>query len=99
MPQDFRLTYLKQLRERSERKKQAEVESLMASGGSIHDKYVLLWNQQMERCVIGTFLFELHFSLQRFAVNDGVVAEKEYSIYGIDMMIVTFLSYLFTPYF
>jgi len=50
MPQDFRLTYLKQLRERSEKKKQAEVENLMASGGSIHDKYVLLWNQQMERC-------------------------------------------------
>lgn len=49
MPQDFRLTYLKQLRERSERKKQAEVDNLMAAGGSIHDKYVLLWNQQMER--------------------------------------------------
>jgi len=49
MPQDFRLAYLKQLRERSEKKKQAEVENLMASGGSIHDKYVLLWNQQMER--------------------------------------------------
>jgi hypothetical protein len=49
MPQDFRLAYLKQLRERSEKKKQAEVDNLMASGGSIHDKYVLLWNQQMER--------------------------------------------------
>ncbi|XP_024379220.1 uncharacterized protein [Physcomitrium patens] len=49
MPQDFRLTYLKQYRERSEKKKQAEVDNLMASGGSIHDKYVLLWSQQMER--------------------------------------------------
>jgi hypothetical protein len=52
MPQDFRLTYLKQYRERSEKKKQAEVDSLMAHGGSIHDKFVLLWNQQMDRCVI-----------------------------------------------
>lgn len=49
MPQDFRLTYLKQYRERSEKKKQAEVDSLMANGGSIHDKFVLLWNQQMDR--------------------------------------------------
>ncbi|KAH9308978.1 hypothetical protein KI387_036889, partial [Taxus chinensis] len=49
MPQDFRGTLLKQQRERSERKRQAEVETVITSGGSIHDKYALLWKQQMDR--------------------------------------------------
>lgn len=49
MPQDFRGTLLKQQRERSERKRQAEVEAVVNSGGSIHDKYGLLWKQQMDR--------------------------------------------------
>ncbi|GMH30088.1 hypothetical protein Nepgr_031931 [Nepenthes gracilis] len=40
---------LKQQRERSERNKQAEVDALVESGGSIRDKYALLWRQQMER--------------------------------------------------
>ncbi|XP_055808552.1 uncharacterized protein LOC129877097 [Solanum dulcamara] len=49
MPQDFRGTLIRQQRERSERNKQAEVDSLINSGGSIRDQYALLWHQQMER--------------------------------------------------
>ncbi|GFP87383.1 hypothetical protein PHJA_000882000 [Phtheirospermum japonicum] len=49
MPQDFRGTIIRQQRERSERNKQAAIDALMNSGGSIHDKYALLWKQQMER--------------------------------------------------
>ncbi|KAF0926358.1 hypothetical protein E2562_023076 [Oryza meyeriana var. granulata] len=51
MPQDFRGTLIRQQRERSERNKQAEVDALVNSGGSIHDRYALLWKQQMERRV------------------------------------------------
>ncbi|GMH10076.1 hypothetical protein Nepgr_011917 [Nepenthes gracilis] len=49
MPQDFRGTLIRQQRERSERNKQAEVDALVNSGGSIRDRYALLWKQQMER--------------------------------------------------
>lgn len=49
MPQDFRGTIIRQQRERSERNKQAEVDALMNSGGSIRERYALLWKQQMER--------------------------------------------------
>lgn len=49
MPQDFRGTLIRQQRERSERNKQAEVDALVKAGGSIRDRYTLLWNQQMER--------------------------------------------------
>ncbi|CAI9097138.1 OLC1v1033484C1 [Oldenlandia corymbosa var. corymbosa] len=49
MPQDFRGTLIRQQRERSERNKQAQVEALINSGGSIRDRYTMLWGQQMER--------------------------------------------------
>ncbi|XP_077239217.1 retinal-binding protein [Tasmannia lanceolata] len=49
MPQDFRGTLIRQQRERSERNRQAEIDALISSGGSIRDRYALLWNQQMER--------------------------------------------------
>ncbi|KAI8559600.1 hypothetical protein RHMOL_Rhmol04G0186300 [Rhododendron molle] len=49
MPQDFRGTLIRQQRERSERNKQAEVDTFVSSGGSIRDQYALLWKQQMER--------------------------------------------------
>ncbi|KAL0923155.1 hypothetical protein M5K25_007201 [Dendrobium thyrsiflorum] len=49
MPQDFRGTLIRQQRERSERNRQALVDALVNSGGSIHDRYALLWSQQMER--------------------------------------------------
>lgn len=49
MPQDFRGSLIRQQRERSERSRLAEVDALVKSGGSIHDKYALLWNQQMGR--------------------------------------------------
>ncbi|XP_058110822.1 uncharacterized protein LOC131253710 isoform X2 [Magnolia sinica] len=49
MPQDFRGTLIRQQRERSERNRQAEVDTLVSSGGSIRDRYALLWYQQMER--------------------------------------------------
>ncbi|XP_062231084.1 uncharacterized protein LOC133928665 isoform X1 [Phragmites australis] len=51
MPQDFRGTLIRQQRERSERNKQAEVDALVSAGGSIRDRYTLLWKQQMERRV------------------------------------------------
>ncbi|XP_010490477.1 PREDICTED: uncharacterized protein LOC104768250 isoform X1 [Camelina sativa] len=49
MPQDFRGSLIRQQKERSERNKQAEVDALVSSGGSIRDRYALLWKQQMER--------------------------------------------------
>ncbi|KAJ7520124.1 hypothetical protein O6H91_20G067700 [Diphasiastrum complanatum] len=49
MPQDFRGLLIRQQRERSERRRQAEVQILVDSGGSIHERYALLWRQQMER--------------------------------------------------
>lgn len=49
MPQDFRGTLIRQQRERSERNKQAEIDALVQSGASLHDRYALLWKQQMER--------------------------------------------------
>ncbi|KAL1545359.1 hypothetical protein AAHA92_22097 [Salvia divinorum] len=49
MPQDFRGTIIRQQKERSERNKQAAVDALISSGGSIRDKYAMLWKQQMER--------------------------------------------------
>ncbi|XP_042492150.1 uncharacterized protein LOC122071804 isoform X2 [Macadamia integrifolia] len=49
VPQDFRGTIIRQQRERSERNKQVEVDALVNSGGSIRDRYALLWKQQMER--------------------------------------------------
>ncbi|XP_031103774.1 uncharacterized protein LOC116007279 isoform X1 [Ipomoea triloba] len=49
LPQDFRGTLIRQQKERSERNKQAAVEALINSGGSIREQYALLWNQQMER--------------------------------------------------
>ncbi|CAN6355666.1 unnamed protein product [Urochloa humidicola] len=51
MPQDFRGTLIRQQRERSEMNKQVEVDSLVSAGGSIRDRYALLWKQQMERRV------------------------------------------------
>ncbi|XP_078445124.1 retinal-binding protein [Wolffia australiana] len=49
MPQDFRGSLIRQQKERSERNRQAEVDALVSGGGSIRDRYELLWNQQMER--------------------------------------------------
>ena len=51
MPQDFRGTLLKQQKDRSERRRQLEVDTLVSSGGSIKQKYALLWQQQMDRWV------------------------------------------------
>ncbi|KAH7415287.1 hypothetical protein KP509_14G036100 [Ceratopteris richardii] len=49
MPQDFRGTLIRQQRERSEKRRQQEVDALMNNGGSIHEKFILLWQQQMDR--------------------------------------------------
>ncbi|XP_024975607.1 uncharacterized protein LOC112513545 isoform X1 [Cynara cardunculus var. scolymus] len=49
MPQDFRGALIRKQRERSERNKKAEVDAIVNSGGSIRDRYALLWKQQMER--------------------------------------------------
>jgi hypothetical protein len=63
MPQDFRGTLIRQQRERSERNKQAEVDALVNSGGSIRDRYALLWRQQMDRW--GTLVFVLQIVVLR----------------------------------
>ncbi|MCO5569646.1 hypothetical protein L7F22_023362 [Adiantum nelumboides] len=49
MPQDFRGTLIRQQRERSEKRRQQEVDMLISNGGTIHEKFVLLWQQQMDR--------------------------------------------------
>ncbi|KAI5062251.1 hypothetical protein GOP47_0022790 [Adiantum capillus-veneris] len=49
MPQDFRGTLIRQQRERSEKRRQQEVDTLINNGGSIHEKFILLWHQQMDR--------------------------------------------------
>eukprot|EP00271_Cylindrocystis_brebissonii_P008809 TRINITY_DN23305_c0_g1_i1.p1 TRINITY_DN23305_c0_g1~~TRINITY_DN23305_c0_g1_i1.p1 ORF type:complete len:452 (-),score=97.88 TRINITY_DN23305_c0_g1_i1:813-2168(-) len=49
MPQDFRGTLIKQQRSRSELKRKAEIDLLLNNGGSIAQKYQLLWQQQMDR--------------------------------------------------
>ena len=49
LPQDFRGTLLRQQRERSERNKHVEVDTLVNSGGSMRDRYALLWKQQIDR--------------------------------------------------
>eukprot|EP00249_Psilotum_nudum_P012266 c23683_g1_i1 orf=272-1675(+) len=49
LPQDFRGLLVKQQHERSERKRQAEVDAVLSAGGSIKEKYTLLWRQQMDR--------------------------------------------------
>ncbi|KAG9140193.1 hypothetical protein Leryth_021754 [Lithospermum erythrorhizon] len=49
MPQDFRGSLIKRQRERSERNKQALIDALVKSGGTIREQYALLWKQQMER--------------------------------------------------
>lgn len=63
MPQDFRGTLIRQQRDRSERNKLAEVEALVNSGGSIHDRYALLWKQQMERWDFMIYIFADAFRL------------------------------------
>ncbi|KAK9068965.1 hypothetical protein SSX86_013081 [Deinandra increscens subsp. villosa] len=49
MPQDFRGALIRKQRERSEKNKKTQVDALIDSGGSIRDRYALLWQQQMER--------------------------------------------------
>ncbi|GLU17791.1 hypothetical protein SLE2022_341440 [Rubroshorea leprosula] len=49
LPQDFRGKIIRQQRERSERNKQAAVDALVSAGGTIRDRYALLWKQQMDR--------------------------------------------------
>ncbi|CAI0431134.1 unnamed protein product [Linum tenue] len=49
LPQDFRATLILQQRERSERNKKAAVDALVSSGGTIREKYALLWQQQVDR--------------------------------------------------
>lgn len=49
MPQDFRGTLFRQMKDRSELRRQQEVATLVAGGGTIKQKYALLWQQQMDR--------------------------------------------------
>ena len=49
MPDDFRGYLIEQQRESGEAKRKQEIEDLLAEGGSIRDKYDLLWEQQMDR--------------------------------------------------
>lgn len=69
MPQDFRGTLIRQQRERSERNKQAEIDTLVKAGGSIHDRYALLWKQQMERWIVLDFVTQFyHFQHNRIMI-------------------------------
>lgn len=68
LPQDFRGSLISKQRERSERNKQAQVEALINSGGSIRDKYALLWNQQMERYRLLLFFF-LYMGIGPFVLS------------------------------
>ena len=84
MPQDFRGTLIRQQRERSERNKQAEVDALVSAGGSIHDRYALLWKQQMERLLMCIFSFpRLHCFFSSNAQESCVIAlrRKKYICY------------------
>ncbi|KAI3742808.1 hypothetical protein L1987_60504 [Smallanthus sonchifolius] len=47
--QDFRGALIRKQRQRSEKNKKAQVDALINSGGSIRDRYALLWQHQMER--------------------------------------------------
>lgn len=49
LPQDFRLSMIRYTKERKETAFKAEVDELVKKGGSIEDKYKLLWAQQMQR--------------------------------------------------
>jgi len=49
MPKDFRMTMLQYARSRKEIAYAAEVDALVKRGGTIKEKYDLLWNQQMQR--------------------------------------------------
>uniref|UniRef100_A0A7S3GH27 GOLD domain-containing protein n=1 Tax=Palpitomonas bilix TaxID=652834 RepID=A0A7S3GH27_9EUKA len=49
LPKDFRAQLFMNHQERSDRKKKAAIEKLMAKGGTLVDKYTKLWDDQMER--------------------------------------------------
>jgi hypothetical protein len=49
LPNDFRMSIVKAQQERSEAKREEMVNALIASGGSIKDKYDLYWKLQLER--------------------------------------------------
>jgi hypothetical protein len=49
LPNDFRMSIVKAQQERSEAKREEMVQALIASGGSIKDKYDLYWKLQLER--------------------------------------------------
>lgn len=49
LPQDFRATLFKAARQHSERTNSNALRELVAAGGSVRDKYKLMWEQQWKR--------------------------------------------------
>lgn len=49
LPRDFRASIFATLRQRSERSNMQQIEDLVNAGGSIREKYALLWEQQYKR--------------------------------------------------
>lgn len=49
LPQDFRGNMFHAIRQRSERNNQSAIDDVVARGGSLRDKYDLLWDQQWKR--------------------------------------------------
>lgn len=49
LPKDFRATMVAHQHEKGEKARKAEVEKLLSKGGTIEDKYNLLWSHQMAR--------------------------------------------------
>ncbi|KAL2620041.1 hypothetical protein R1flu_000246 [Riccia fluitans] len=82
MPQDFRCSLIKQQRERSERKRQAEVEALVNNGGTIRDKFALLWSQQMER----------RRQLAQLGSGSGLYKQLVKLLVGVPMVLLDFVK-------
>ncbi|KAL3681853.1 hypothetical protein R1sor_024809 [Riccia sorocarpa] len=82
MPQDFRCSLIKQQRERSERKRQAEVEALVNNGGTIREKFALLWSQQMER----------RKQLAQLGSGSGLYKQLVKLLVGVPMVLLDFVK-------
>ena len=82
LPQDFRGSLIRQQKERSDEKRKAEVEALVAGGCTIKEKYDLLWQQQMAK----------RESLKGLASSSGVFKAVVSFVGGIPQVLLDFLE-------
>lgn len=82
LPQDFRGTLIIQQKERSDQKRKAEVEHLVAGGCTIKEKYELLWEQQMAK----------RESLKALASSSGMFKAVVSFVGGIPQVLLDFLE-------